>query len=82
MAAGESAKGLIGKRVGLFGGEMYADYRKLPASEAVVLPPAATAARGAAMFVNPLAEALTPDVLLAYERKSTGQKFLIDPRLD
>jgi NADPH:quinone reductase len=54
VAAGESAKGLIGKRVGLFGGEMYADHRKLPASEAVVLPPAATAAQGAAIFVNPL----------------------------
>lgn len=28
-----------------------------------------------------LAEALQPDVLRAYERKATGEKFLIDPRL-
>lgn len=27
-----------------------------------------------------LAEALQPDVLRAYERKATGEKFLIDPR--
>jgi DMSO/TMAO reductase YedYZ molybdopterin-dependent catalytic subunit len=26
-----------------------------------------------------LAEALDPDVLRAYERKSTGEKYLIDP---
>jgi DMSO/TMAO reductase YedYZ molybdopterin-dependent catalytic subunit len=26
-----------------------------------------------------LAEALQPDVLRAYERKATGEKFLIDP---
>ena len=29
-----------------------------------------------------LAEALQPDVLRAYERKATGEKFLIDPSLD
>jgi hypothetical protein len=29
-----------------------------------------------------LAEALEPEVLRSYERKATGEKFLIDPRLD
>ena len=28
-----------------------------------------------------LAEALQPEVLLAYQRKATGEKFLIDPTL-
>jgi NADPH:quinone reductase len=28
-----------------------------------------------------LAQALEPDVLRAYERKATGEKFLIDPTL-
>ncbi|MGC6547603.1 hypothetical protein ACP0HG_26595, partial [Escherichia coli] len=28
-----------------------------------------------------LAEALQPEVLRAYERKATGEKFLIDPSL-
>ena len=29
-----------------------------------------------------LAEALQPDVLRSYERKATGEKFLIDPTLN
>ena len=29
-----------------------------------------------------LAEALEPEVLRAYERKATGEKFLIDPTLN
>lgn len=52
--AGDMVKELIGKRVGMLGGAMYADYRKLRARDVVPLPDGATAADGAAMFVNPL----------------------------
>ena len=52
--AGDDAKGLIGKRVGMLGGAMYADYRKLKVRDTVVLPEGASAAEGASMFVNPL----------------------------
>lgn len=54
VAAGEAAKALEGKRVGAFGGAMYADYRKLRMEELLPLPDGASAAEGAAMFVNPL----------------------------
>lgn len=52
--AGEGAKALVGRKVGMMGGAMYSQYRKLKAREVVPLPDGATAADGAAMFVNPL----------------------------
>jgi len=54
VAAGAAAKDLEGRRVGMIGGAMYADYRKLRARDVVPLPEGATAADGASMFVNPL----------------------------
>ena len=54
IAAGETVKALEGKRVGMLGGAMYADYRKLKARDVVPLPSGASAADGASMFVNPL----------------------------
>ena len=54
IAAGENVKALEGKRVGMLGGAMYADYRKLKARDVVPLPGGASAADGASMFVNPL----------------------------
>jgi NADPH:quinone reductase-like Zn-dependent oxidoreductase len=54
IAAGEGAKALIGRKVGMMGGGMYAQHRKLKAREVVPLPDGASAADGAAMFVNPL----------------------------
>ena len=54
IAAGENAKALEGRRVGMLGGAMYADYRKLRVRDVVALPEGATAADGASMFVNPL----------------------------
>jgi NADPH:quinone reductase-like Zn-dependent oxidoreductase len=54
VAAGAEAKALEGKKVGMIGGGMYADYRRIKARDAVALPEGATAADGAAMFVNPL----------------------------
>ncbi len=52
--AGGQAAALEGKRVGMIGGAMYADYRRIRARDVVPLPEGATAADGAAMFVNPL----------------------------
>lgn len=54
IAAGDASTAMIGKRVGMLGGAMYADYRKLRVRDTVVLPDGATAADGASMFVNPL----------------------------
>jgi NADPH:quinone reductase len=54
IAAGEGAEALIGKTVGMIGGEMYAEYRTLNARDVLVLPPGTTAEQGAACFVNPL----------------------------
>ncbi|MPS70139.1 zinc-binding dehydrogenase [Novosphingobium aerophilum] len=54
VAAGRNAAALEGRRVGMIGGGMYADYRRIKASEVIPLPEGATAASGASMFVNPL----------------------------
>jgi NADPH:quinone reductase-like Zn-dependent oxidoreductase len=54
IASGENAKSLQNRRVGMLGGGMYADYRKLKAHDVVPLPEGASAADGASMFVNPL----------------------------
>lgn len=54
ITAGSAVKQLEGKRVGTIAGGMYADYRRARAQDVVVLPDGATAADGAAMFVNPL----------------------------
>lgn len=54
VAAGVDAAVLLGKRVALSGGGMYADYRKLPMRDVVPLPEEASAADAAAIFVNPL----------------------------
>lgn len=54
IAAGANAEALIGRKVGMLGGAMYADYRKLKVGDVVPLPEGASAADGAAMFVNPL----------------------------
>ncbi|WP_340318335.1 zinc-binding dehydrogenase, partial [Rhizorhabdus argentea] len=54
IAAGEKGGHLIGRRVGMIGGGMYAQFRKLPARDCIPLPEDASAADGASMFVNPL----------------------------
>ncbi|MBC9033027.1 zinc-binding dehydrogenase [Sphingomonas sp. JC676] len=54
IAAGPDAAALLGRRVGMIGGAMYADYRKLKARDVVLLPEGASAVDGASMFVNPL----------------------------
>lgn len=56
VAAGASreAQALMGKRVAILGGAMYAEYRVVRAADALPLPEGATAAEGASCFVNPL----------------------------
>jgi len=56
VAAGASpeARALQGKKVAMFGGAMYAQYRTINAAEVLTLPDGATAVDGASCFVNPL----------------------------
>lgn len=63
VQAGANQQHLIGKRVGMLGGSMYATYRKLPARDAIPLPDDASAADGASMFVNPLTALAFPEVM-------------------
>jgi NADPH2:quinone reductase len=48
------ARALMGKRVALLGGEMYSQYRAVPAEQCLELPAGASAADGASSFVNPM----------------------------
>ncbi|CAN7248900.1 NADH oxidase [Phenylobacterium sp. LjRoot219] len=54
IAAGDQARDLLGRRVALLGGGMYAQHRLAKAADCLVLPEGTTAAEGAAAFVNPL----------------------------
>ena len=54
VAAGPEAAALIGCRVALFGGSMWADYRVADAAAVVELPDDVSTGEGAALFVNPL----------------------------
>lgn len=54
VAAGKKAVALLGKRVGMFGGAMYADYRRIGTNDVIPLPEGANAVDGASMFINPL----------------------------
>ena len=48
------AQALMGKKVAILGGAMYAQYRAIKAKQCLVLPEGASAADGASCFVNPL----------------------------
>lgn len=54
IAAGEHAAALLGKKVSLSPGGMYAQFRTVNAREVVPLPEGASAADGASAFVNPM----------------------------
>ena len=56
VAAGssEAAQALLGKTVGMVGGEMYAQYRCINVQQCLPLAEGTTAAEGASCFVNPL----------------------------
>jgi NADPH:quinone reductase-like Zn-dependent oxidoreductase len=63
VAAGEDAQELMGKVVGLMGGEMYAQYRLVKAAMCLPLGPDHTAKDGAACFVNPLTASSMVEVM-------------------
>ena len=54
VAAGPDQQHLIGKRVAMLGGAMYARLRLIAAGDCLILPDGASAEQGAALFVNPL----------------------------
>ncbi len=56
IAAGSSdaAQAMIGRRVGMMGGAMYADYRTVKLMNCLPLPDGVSAKQGASCFVNPL----------------------------
>lgn len=54
VAAGDQAKDWIGRRVGMIGGGMYADLKKIRTRDALPIPEGVTAAQGAALTVNPM----------------------------
>jgi len=54
VAAGDDARALLGRRVAVMAGGMYAQHRVARAADALVLPDGVSAADGAAAFVNPL----------------------------
>src|SRR5690606_8800613 len=54
VAAGDHVRQFLGRKVGMLGGGMYAELRRLPARDCILLPEGADVADGASMFVNPL----------------------------
>jgi NADPH2:quinone reductase len=56
VAAGEdpAAQALLGRTVGVFGGELYSQYRCVKASQCLPLHEGTTAEQGASCFVNPM----------------------------
>ena len=56
LAAGssDSAQALLGKTVGMVGGEMFAQYRCINVQQCLPLKEGTTAAQGASCFVNPM----------------------------
>lgn len=54
VAAGADARKLLGKRVAVLAGGMFAQYRAVAAEDCLVLPDAVSCAEGASAFVNPL----------------------------
>ncbi|WP_112874603.1 zinc-binding dehydrogenase [Paracoccus endophyticus] len=54
IAAGPDLQHLVGRRVAMIGGAMYAELRLVRPDACIVLPDGASAAQGAALFVNPL----------------------------
>ena len=54
MDSDEDAWELLGKTVGILGGQMYTQYRVVPYKSALELLPDTSPAEGASAFVNPL----------------------------
>ena len=54
VRAGPGQRHLLGRIVGMMGGGMYTQYRRIQVRDCIVLPEDATAPEGASLFVNPL----------------------------
>jgi len=54
ISAGSEVGHVLGKRVAMFGGAMYSEFRCLKLSDCMILPDGATAIEGASSFVNPM----------------------------
>ncbi|EDM47638.1 zinc-binding dehydrogenase [Marinobacter algicola] len=54
VSAGSDVQHFLGKKVGMLGGGMYTQLRKLRAQDCVVLPGEASVEDGASIFINPL----------------------------
>ncbi|MHB2167589.1 zinc-binding dehydrogenase [Alsobacter sp. R-9] len=54
ITAGPDVADLVGRKVGMWGGGMYATVRKIAARDCIVLPDGVEAREGASLFVNPL----------------------------
>jgi NADPH2:quinone reductase len=54
VAAGPDASALVGRRVALFGGSMWADYRVADSTAVIELSDDVSTVEGAALFINPL----------------------------
>jgi NADPH:quinone reductase-like Zn-dependent oxidoreductase len=54
VRAGADVVDLLGKRIAVFGGAMWAQYRRAKAAECLVLPEGTTLREGASWYVNPM----------------------------
>jgi NADPH:quinone reductase-like Zn-dependent oxidoreductase len=72
VRAGRNLAKLEGKRVGMLGDGMYADYRVIGGRDLMVLPEGASAADGASMFINPLTA-----LGLVETARSAGHKAIV-----
>ena len=70
--ASEAAQALMGKTVAMIGGDMYAQYRCLPAQACMVLPEGTDPKDGASCFVNPLTSLAFTEVM-----RSEGHSALV-----
>ena len=70
--ASEAAQALMGKTVAMIGGDMYAQYRCLPAQACMVLPEGTDPKDGASCFVNPLTSLAFTQVM-----RSEGHSALV-----
>lgn len=54
VETGSDARALLGRKVAVFGGAMFAQYRTIAASDCLLLPDETTPAEAASAFVNPM----------------------------
>lgn len=70
IAAGDDVRDLIGKVVGIIGGGMYTQFRKVRAADAIVFPDGTTPTQAASAFVNPLTSQAMVETMRAEGHKA------------